>query len=83
MITDSTALNRRRWRNDSKITASDMQLYRDLAHASGGQAIEVTKSELPVATSIITESFNSSLVISQRSHWALPASFVNVNISSV
>ncbi|CAK6971424.1 von Willebrand factor A domain-containing protein 7-like [Scomber scombrus] len=62
MITGSTALSRRRRRNDSKITASDMQLYRDLAHASGGQAIEVTKSELPVATSIITESSNSSLV---------------------
>ncbi|XP_067465263.1 von Willebrand factor A domain-containing protein 7-like [Thunnus thynnus] len=66
MITGSTVLNRRRQRDDkqqhSKIAASDVQLYRDLAQASGGQAIEVTKSELPAATSIITESSSSSLV---------------------
>ncbi|XP_035521927.1 von Willebrand factor A domain-containing protein 7-like [Morone saxatilis] len=41
---------------------SEAQLYRDLAQASGGQAIEVTKSELQVATSIIVESSSSSLV---------------------
>ncbi|XP_042287705.1 von Willebrand factor A domain-containing protein 7-like [Thunnus maccoyii] len=66
MITGSTVLNRRRRRDDkqqhSKIAATDVQLYRDLAQASGGQAIEVTKSELPAATSIITESSSSSLV---------------------
>eukprot|EP00064_Thunnus_orientalis_P014262 superscaffoldBa00002458_g14304 len=66
MITGSTVVNRRRRRDDkqqhSKIAASDVQLYRDLAQASGGQAIEVTKSELPAATSIITESSSSSLV---------------------
>ncbi|KAG7224593.1 hypothetical protein INR49_011346 [Caranx melampygus] len=67
MITDSTVTNRRRRRDtihkrQRAISESDAQLYRDLAQASGGQAIEVTKSELPVATSIITESSRSSLV---------------------
>lgn len=70
IISDSTALNRRRRSGDkqqhSRIEASDAQLYRDLAQASGGQAIEVTKSELPVAISLITESSSSSLVMSQR-----------------
>ncbi|XP_053298127.1 von Willebrand factor A domain-containing protein 7 [Pleuronectes platessa] len=66
MITDSNVTNlrilrdkTRRWR---AIATSDAQVYRDLAQASGGQAIEVTKTELPVATSIITESTSSSLV---------------------
>ncbi|XP_040006069.1 von Willebrand factor A domain-containing protein 7-like isoform X2 [Xiphias gladius] len=67
LITDSTVISRRRRSDDVQqrhrgITASDAQLYRDLAQASGGQVIEVTKSELPVATSIITESSSSSLV---------------------
>ncbi|XP_047463493.1 von Willebrand factor A domain-containing protein 7-like [Mugil cephalus] len=46
----------------SRMAASDTQLYRDLAQASGGQAIEVTKSQLLDATSIIVESTSSSLV---------------------
>ncbi|XP_070700001.1 von Willebrand factor A domain-containing protein 7-like [Pempheris klunzingeri] len=67
MISGSTVLNRRRrsnqnLQNHSRISASDAQLYRDLAQVSGGLAIEVAKSELPVATSIITESSSSSLV---------------------
>ncbi|XP_069395717.1 von Willebrand factor A domain-containing protein 7-like [Paralichthys olivaceus] len=66
MITDSTVTNRRILRDNIRrqraITTSDAQVYRDLAQASGGQAIEVTKTELPVATSIITESTSSSLV---------------------
>ncbi|KAM6911567.1 von Willebrand factor A domain-containing protein 7-like [Lycodopsis pacificus] len=66
MISESTVLNRRKRSDDTvkplKIAASDAQLYRDLAQASGGLAIEVTKNELPVATSIITESSSSSLV---------------------
>ncbi|XP_071377870.1 von Willebrand factor A domain-containing protein 7-like [Centroberyx affinis] len=65
MLTDVLGLHRRRQRDSqhrSRITASDAQLYRDLAQASGGQAIEVTKSELSVATSIIRESSSSSLV---------------------
>ncbi|KAF7650080.1 hypothetical protein LDENG_00131830 [Lucifuga dentata] len=44
------------------LSASDAQLYRELAQDSGGKAIEVTKSEISAATSIITESAISSLV---------------------
>ncbi|XP_070772872.1 von Willebrand factor A domain-containing protein 7-like [Enoplosus armatus] len=67
MISGSTVINRRRRSDDnqqqhSRIKASDAQLYRDLAQVSGGLAIEVTKSVLPVAISIITESSSSSLV---------------------
>ncbi|XP_029375800.1 von Willebrand factor A domain-containing protein 7-like isoform X2 [Echeneis naucrates] len=67
MITDSIVINRRRRSDNSQrqhrgIPASDAQLYRDLARASGGQAIEVSKSELLEATSIITDSSRSSLV---------------------
>ncbi|XP_051258149.1 von Willebrand factor A domain-containing protein 7-like [Dicentrarchus labrax] len=46
----------------SRMAIFDTQLYRDLAQASGGQAIEVKKSELQVATSLIVESTSSSLV---------------------
>ncbi|KAM9348879.1 von Willebrand factor A domain-containing protein 7-like [Symphorus nematophorus] len=75
MITGSFAFRRRRQSGNnqeqqqqqqqqqpSQRITSRFQLYRDLADASGGQAIEVTKSELPVATSIITESSSASLV---------------------
>lgn len=64
MITSSNVVNsRRRRETPKKISASDAQVYRDLAQASGGLAIEVTKSELPLATSIIQESTTSSLVM--------------------
>lgn len=71
MITDTTVTNRRRRRDTTHkrqraISESDAQLYRDLAQASGGQAIEVTKSELPVATSIITETSRSSMVTKHK-----------------
>ncbi|XP_052385230.1 von Willebrand factor A domain-containing protein 7-like isoform X2 [Oncorhynchus keta] len=46
----------------SRMAVSDSQLYRELAQSSGGQAIQVTKTELPKATSIIVESSSSSLV---------------------
>ncbi|KAM8741550.1 von Willebrand factor A domain-containing protein 7-like [Acanthopagrus schlegelii] len=66
MITNSSALNRRRRRDarqlSSRISASDAQLYTDLAQTSGGLAVEVSKSELPEAIGIITESSSSSLV---------------------
>ncbi|XP_028321748.1 von Willebrand factor A domain-containing protein 7-like isoform X2 [Gouania willdenowi] len=64
-ITDSSPLNSRRRRNAnllSRMSASDTQLYKDLAQASGSLAIEVTKSDLPRAATIITESASSSLV---------------------
>nr|XP_046266994.1 von Willebrand factor A domain-containing protein 7-like [Scatophagus argus] len=67
MISSTTMVNRRRRRDDrqlqqSRISSSDAQLYRDLAQTSGGLAIEVTKSELPEAVSIVTQSSVSSLV---------------------
>lgn len=72
MITDSAVLNRHnRFQRHKRIAESDMALYRDLAQASGGQALEVTKSELPEATSIITETTSSSLVSQQTSYRCL------------
>uniref|UniRef100_A0A8C2CXM3 von Willebrand factor A domain containing 10, tandem duplicate 2 n=1 Tax=Cyprinus carpio TaxID=7962 RepID=A0A8C2CXM3_CYPCA len=44
------------------IPLSDIQLYRDLAHVSGGQAIEVTKATLSLATAVITDASTSALV---------------------
>uniref|UniRef100_A0AAX7TYP7 von Willebrand factor A domain containing 11 n=1 Tax=Astatotilapia calliptera TaxID=8154 RepID=A0AAX7TYP7_ASTCA len=41
---------------------SAVQLYQDLAEASGGQAIQVTKSELSLATSVIVDSSASAVV---------------------
>lgn len=71
MITDSVVTNRRRRRNSNQlqtraISESDAQLYRDLAQASGGQAIEVTKAELPVAAATIVQSVSSSMVMSAQ-----------------
>ncbi|KAI4814312.1 hypothetical protein KUCAC02_003510 [Chaenocephalus aceratus] len=64
MISGSTVLNRKTHSDGelNRISESEAELYRNLAQASGGLAIEVTKSELPVATSIITQSSSSSLV---------------------
>ncbi|XP_024261931.1 von Willebrand factor A domain-containing protein 7 isoform X2 [Oncorhynchus tshawytscha] len=68
-LTGSLGLRRRRGSDQgqgqvqhSRMAVSDSQLYRELAQSSGGQAIEVTKTELPKATSIIVESSSSSLV---------------------
>lgn len=71
MISGTTTVNRRRRSNDEKpkIAASDAQLYRNLAQASGGLTIEVSKNELLEATSVIIDSFSPSLVISQISHY--------------
>lgn len=38
------------------------QVYYDFALASGGQAIEVTKAQLPSATEIILDTSTSALV---------------------
>lgn len=46
----------------SRMSSPESLLYRELAQSSGGQAIEVTKSELFEATRIITESSAASLV---------------------
>ncbi|XP_029288639.1 von Willebrand factor A domain-containing protein 7 [Cottoperca gobio] len=66
MLTDVLASRRRR-RNPQglaprTLSQTDTQLYRDLARASGGQAIEVTKSELTLATSVIEDSSASAVV---------------------
>ncbi|XP_049896948.1 von Willebrand factor A domain-containing protein 7-like [Epinephelus moara] len=70
MITAVLGFRHRRQSDDSlqqqqpisRMARSDAQLYRDLAQASGGLAIEVSKSELLEATSIITQTSSSSLV---------------------
>ena len=83
MITNVLSFRRRRQnynnqqQNRPRMGASDVQLYRDLAQASGGQAIEVSKSDLPKVTSIITESSSSSLVLLKVSYWSSPMIFVN------
>lgn len=44
------------------MSLSDAELYHDLARASGGQGIEVTKSDLYLATSIIEDSSAGAVV---------------------
>ncbi|XP_039469439.1 von Willebrand factor A domain-containing protein 7-like [Oreochromis aureus] len=44
------------------VRLSDVQLYRDLAQASGGQAIEVRKSDLSMATTVIKDSSAGAVV---------------------
>ncbi|KAI4895401.1 hypothetical protein NFI96_022024 [Prochilodus magdalenae] len=46
----------------SRLSNPQNEIYHDLARASGGQAIEVTKATLPQATSIIVDASSSSLV---------------------
>ncbi|KAM9362957.1 von Willebrand factor A domain-containing protein 7 [Symphorus nematophorus] len=66
MLTDVLASRRRHRRSQGlfprSMSQSDAQLYRDLARASGGQAIEVTKSDLSLATSVIEDSSASAVV---------------------
>ena len=66
MLTDVLASRRRRGDvqgvSPRAMSQSDIQLYRDLAQASGGQAIEVTKSDLFLATTVIKDSSASALV---------------------
>ncbi|XP_074468130.1 von Willebrand factor A domain-containing protein 7-like [Sebastes fasciatus] len=71
MLTGILGLRRRRQddnnqqqqqQQQNRMVRTDAQLYRDLAQVSGGLAIEVRKSQLPEATSIITQSSSSSLV---------------------
>ncbi|TKS68922.1 von Willebrand factor A domain-containing protein 7 [Collichthys lucidus] len=66
MLTDVLASRRRRRSTGGvsprSMSQSDAQLYRDLARASGGQAIEVTKSDLSLATSVIEDSSASAVV---------------------
>ncbi|XP_062852457.1 von Willebrand factor A domain-containing protein 7-like [Trichomycterus rosablanca] len=70
MLTNTLA-RRRRSNNEpvngqnqfsSRSSISTMQIYNELAQTSGGQAIVVSKGNLPQATSIITDTSRSSLV---------------------
>lgn len=54
-----SAVSQQQEQQSGRMLKSDAQLYRDLAQASGGLAIKVLKSELPVAISILTESSSS------------------------
>ncbi|XP_055060960.2 von Willebrand factor A domain-containing protein 7-like isoform X1 [Misgurnus anguillicaudatus] len=67
MLTKAFSFRKRRYvsrsqRSSTRMSRSGMQLYRDLADVSGGQAIEVTKSTLSQATTVITDSSASALV---------------------
>ncbi|KAF3687457.1 von Willebrand factor A domain-containing protein 7 Protein G7c Precursor [Channa argus] len=65
MLTNALASQRSRrspLRVTGAITQSDVQLYRDIAQASGGQTIEVTKSTLSQATAVIKDSSASAVV---------------------
>ncbi|XP_026093212.1 von Willebrand factor A domain-containing protein 7-like [Carassius auratus] len=59
----SVDLNQGQYQNYSTRISNPLnQVYEDLALASGGQAIEVTKATLPHATRIIVDASTSSLV---------------------
>ncbi|KAM9315079.1 von Willebrand factor A domain-containing protein 7 isoform 2-T2 [Pholidichthys leucotaenia] len=65
MLTGGLARRRRRRDGQSAARAmsrSDAQLYSDLAQASGGQNIQVTKSDFSLATSVIRDSSASAVV---------------------
>lgn len=67
IISDSTSTNRRKrhlysQQQQTRVTASDAELYRELAQASGGLMVEASKSELSAAASIISDSLKSSVV---------------------
>ncbi|KAL6479861.1 hypothetical protein MHYP_G00108940 [Metynnis hypsauchen] len=59
----TNVLSRRRTRRRrSALTNPTNSIYQQLAQLSGGQAIEVTKDTLPLATAVIEDSVTSSLV---------------------
>uniref|UniRef100_A0A8C7NVN5 von Willebrand factor A domain containing 11 n=1 Tax=Oncorhynchus mykiss TaxID=8022 RepID=A0A8C7NVN5_ONCMY len=61
MTNDGAGARRRRRGVESR--AATFETYKDLALASGGQAIGVTKENLPQATDVIIDSSTSALVI--------------------
>lgn len=72
MLTNSLAARRRRsedpnqgqnQRYSTRMSNPLNQVYVDLALASGGLAIEVTKAMLPEATNIISDASTSALVM--------------------
>ncbi|TWW75015.1 von Willebrand factor A domain-containing protein 7 [Takifugu flavidus] len=66
MISGSSEANRRKRRHaqlQSKITGSDAQLYKELARASGGQAIEVATADLAAAIGLVTRLSSSASLV--------------------
>ncbi|XP_061131417.1 von Willebrand factor A domain-containing protein 7-like isoform X2 [Syngnathus typhle] len=57
MLTDVLSSRRKRTLNQA-----DADLYRNISRASGGQAIEVSKADLALVTSVIRDSSSSALV---------------------
>eukprot|EP00066_Takifugu_rubripes_P029850 XP_011619116.1 PREDICTED: von Willebrand factor A domain-containing protein 7-like [Takifugu rubripes] len=51
-----------RGENSPTMRLSDVRLYYDLAQASGGQVVQVSKSDLPLATGIIEDSSAGAVV---------------------
>lgn len=85
MLTDVLASRRRRRQAQDGglriLSQSDAQLYRELAQASGGQAIEVSKSDLVLATSVIEDSSAPAVVRPQRSNqWCKHSPWCNPHV---
>lgn len=80
MLTDVRTRQRKHRSAQSPMTRSDTQLYYDLARASGGQAIEVSKSDLSLATSIIEDSSANARVGQQLGKPHLTASGVVLHV---
>ncbi|KAL1282099.1 hypothetical protein QQF64_000902 [Cirrhinus molitorella] len=96
LLTNPFSFRRRRDVSQSQsftsrsISESEIQLYRDLAHVSGGQAIEVTKATLSQATAVITDASTAALVmlfqvvrspaIAENFSFVLDSSLFNVTV---
>lgn len=75
MITNALGSRRRRQSENNqqqqrliRMPRSGAQLYRDLAQASGGQAVEVSRSQLLNATSVLTDSPSSQVITCCSAH---------------
>lgn len=66
MLTNVRSRRKLHRSSQGPMARSHAQVYYDLARASGGQAIEVSKSDLSLATSIIEDSSASARVGQQR-----------------
>ncbi|XP_016099011.1 von Willebrand factor A domain-containing protein 7 [Sinocyclocheilus grahami] len=63
LLTNSTSTRSRQNVSLSRsLSQSEIQLYRDLAHVSGGQTIDVTNTTLSQATAVITDLITADLV---------------------
>lgn len=62
-IVTTSGARRRRSIRTKRLAPTEFQVYKDLAQASGGQAIQVAKYELLDAISVFLQSFSSTLVL--------------------